>query len=78
VIDENPTMDLSALHTTSDLESLRSLALGIIHAQRDQIESLDAQTRAHAAAIQEHRREIQFKETKIAALTAEIARLRRV
>lgn len=57
-------MDLSALHTTSDLESLRSLALEII-------ESRDAE-------IQAHRRENHYKQTKIDALTAEIARLRRV
>lgn len=57
-------MDLSALHTTSDLESLRSLALQII-------ESRDLE-------IQAHRREIHYKQTKIDALTAEIARLRRV
>lgn len=68
-------MDLSALHTTSDLESLRSLALGIIHAQRDQIA---AQGRSHDAALAEHRRESHLKDTKIAALTAEIVRLRRV
>lgn len=64
-------MDLSALHTTSDLESLRSLALGIIQTQRRQID-------AHDAAIQDRDREIHFKDTQIAALTAEIARLRRV
>ncbi|MDB5971720.1 MAG: transposase, partial [Hydrocarboniphaga sp.] len=57
-------MDLSALHTTSDIESLRSLALQII-------ESRDAE-------IQAHRRENHYKQTKIDALTAEIARLRRV
>lgn len=64
-------MDLSALHTTSDLESLRSLALHLI-AQRD------AQIHQRDRAIQDRDREIHFKETKIAALTAEIARLRRV
>ncbi|MGH9509742.1 MAG: IS66 family transposase [Terriglobales bacterium] len=61
-------MDLSALHTTSDLESLRSLALGMI-------ESLQ---QSHDAEVEKHRREIHFKQTKIDALTAEIARLRRV
>lgn len=68
-------MDLNALHTVSDIESLRSLALGIIDAQRDQ---LAAQRSAHDAALAEHRREIHYKQTKIDALTAEIARLRRV
>ncbi|MDP3293325.1 MAG: IS66 family transposase [Nevskia sp.] len=57
-------MDLSALHTVSDIESLRSLAFGMI-------ESRDAE-------IREHRRENHYKQTKIDALTAEIARLRRV
>jgi transposase len=57
-------MDLSALHTTSDIESLRSLALGMIGSL---VESRDAD-----------RREIHYKQTKIDALTAEIARLRRV
>jgi transposase len=75
VIDENPFMDLSALHTTSDLESLRSLALGIIE---EIVESHDDEIRQRDAALAEHRRESHFKDTKIAALTAEIARLRRV
>ena len=57
-------MDLNALHTVSDIESLRSLAFQII-------ESRDVE-------IQAHRREIHYKQTKIDALTAEIARLRRV
>lgn len=61
-------MDLSALHTVSDIESLRSLAFGIIG---NLIESRDVE-------IQSHRREIHYKQTKIDALTAEIARLRRV
>lgn len=64
-------MDLSALHTTSDIESLRSLALGIIGTQLTQIESRDAE-------IQAHRRENHYKQTRIDALTAEISRLRRV
>ncbi len=68
-------MDLSALHTTSDLESLPSLAFQIIESRDAQI---DAQARAHAAEIQAHRKEIHYKQTRIDALTAEIARLRRV
>lgn len=71
VIGENVGMDWNALHTVSDIESLRSLAFGIIGAQRTQIESRDAE-------IQAHRRENHYKQTKIDALTAEIARLRRV
>lgn len=64
MIGENKVMDLSALHTISDIESLRSLALQII-GSRD-------------AEILEHRRENHHKQTRIEALTAEIARLRRV
>ncbi|MEO8039530.1 MAG: IS66 family transposase, partial [Betaproteobacteria bacterium] len=60
-------MDLSALHTTSDIESLRSMALGMI----ETIEARDVE-------IREHRRENHYKQTKIDALSAEIARLRRV
>lgn len=68
-------MDLSALHTTSDLESLRSLALGMIEGL---IQSRDAEIRKRDLTLQERDREIHFKQTKIDALTAEIARLRRV
>lgn len=57
-------MDLTTLHTTSDLEALRSLALGMIEARDAEIRKRD--------------REIHFKQTKIDVLTAEIARLRRV
>lgn len=71
-------MDSSALHTTSDPEKLRSIALEIIAARDAQISHRDAEIRRHAAALAERDREIHHKETRIAALTAEIARLRRV
>lgn len=70
-MEENHAMDLSALHTTSDLESLRSLAL-------EMIEARDAEIRKRDLTLKERDREIHFKQTKIDALTAEIARLRRV
>lgn len=60
-------MDASALHTITDIETLRSLALQAFEviAQRD-------------IEIAEKTRDNHYKQTRIDALTAEIARLRRV
>jgi len=64
-------MDLAALKNANDIETLRSLAF-------EAIEGLINAQAARDHQIRERERELHYKDTKIAALTAEIARLRRV
>ena len=66
-------MDAAALNAITDVETLRALVAEKVAAISAQQRRIDC----HEALIAERDRSIHFKDTRIAALTAEIARLRR-
>ena len=74
-------MHAATLEHITDLDTLRRIALQSLQnvAERDAgIAERDAQIATHLATLAERDHAIHYKDTKIAALTAEIARLRRV
>jgi transposase len=73
-------VDAGTLNSITDVAALRRIALdqlSVIGQQRDTLAERDQRLAAREALIAEHERTLAYRQTKIDALTAEIARLRR-